>query len=72
MVLALPAFLAQHFELNWKLLILFLSVTAKKKKEKNLLPKVAKFHLPTPSARLLLSVCVKLLAERCFNCTSCT
>lgn len=51
MVLAQPACLAQHFELNWKLLILLLSVTAKekKKKEKKIYyTKLPSFTYPPP------------------------
>lgn len=63
MVLALPASLAQHFELNWKLLILeFCQRQQKKRKKKknrkkNLLPRLPSSPSPNPQ-RTVTSVSV--------------
>lgn len=55
MVLALSASLAQHFELNWKLLILLLSVTAKTKKTQTNKKTIQVAKSPPSAMNVLLS-----------------
>lgn len=77
MVLALPASLAQHFELNWKLLILEFCQRQQKKRKKKKKRKKIYYPgcqvppLPTPRGQLLLSRSIKPLGRPGFNGTCC-